>query len=244
MTALHHPFDHLIFALLLVFPIIELRWTWPRYLARLADGVPDARIDFYYRLCLEEWIAATVLLAYWDGTHRPSQALLLIPSSPTRFAIGMAVSIAICCLLVVQNKAVRARPELLPVVRKKLAYGEPLLPHTAAERRRFHRVSITAGVCEEILFRGFLLWYFAVWVGVWPAAVLSSIVFGLGHVYLGVRQIPNTAIVGMVMAALAILSGSLWPAMLLHAAIDWNSGEIGYFVLNAAGQERTTAISE
>ena len=67
----------------------------------------------------------------------------------------------------------------------------------------------------------------------WPAAILSSIVFGVGHVYMGVRQIPNTAVIGLVMATLAILSGSLWPAMLLHAAIDWNSGEIGFHVLNA-----------
>jgi len=29
-------------------------------------------------------------------------------------------------------------------------------------------------------------------------------------------------------------SSTLWPAMLVHAAIDWNSGEVGYFVLNTA----------
>ncbi|MGP8250536.1 MAG: CPBP family intramembrane glutamic endopeptidase [Terracidiphilus sp.] len=238
MTALHHPFDHLIFALLLLFPIVEMRWTWPRYLARLAAGVPNARLNFYRSILLEEWIGTAALVAYWTGTRRPWQALLIIPAStlpasPMRFAIGMAVALALCALLVLQNKAVLARPDVMPKVRKKLAYGEPLLPHTSAERRRFHAVSITAGVCEEALYRGFLLWYFAVWAGVWPAAVLSAVVFGVGHAYLGVRQIPNTAVVGLVMATLAILSGSLWPAMLLHAAIDWNSGELGYLVLNA-----------
>ncbi|HTW81494.1 MAG TPA: CPBP family intramembrane glutamic endopeptidase [Terracidiphilus sp.] len=233
MTALHHPIDHLIFAVLLLFPVVELRWTWPRYLARLAAGVPDARLNFYSSLLLEEWIATVVLLRYWTWEHRPLQWLLLIPASPVRFAVGMAVAVALCGLLVLQDKAILARPDVMPKVRKKLAYGEPLLPHTSAERRRFRAVSFTAGVCEETLFRGFLLWYFAVWVGVWPAAILSSIVFGLGHTYLGVRQIPNTALIGMAMAALAILSGSLWPAMLLHAAIDWNSGEIGFKVLNA-----------
>jgi membrane protease YdiL (CAAX protease family) len=174
-----------------------------------------------------------VLLGYWAWTRRPLQALLLIPASPTRFAIGMAVALALVALLAMQNKAIRGRPVVMQNVRKKLAYGEPLMPHTCPERWRFHAVSVTAGVCEEILFRGFLLWYFAVWVGIWPAAVLSSIVFGLGHVYLGTKQIPNTAIIGLVMATLAILSGSLWPAMLLHAAIDWNSGELGFLVLNS-----------
>jgi len=173
-----------------------------------------------------------VLLGYWAWTGRPLQALLLIPASPARFAIGMTVVLVLSTLLLLQGKTIVKRPELIEKVRKKLAYGEPLMPHTVAERWRFHAVSITAGVCEETLFRGFLLWYFAMWVGVWPAAVLSSIVFGLGHVYLGVKQIPNTAIVGLLMAAIAILSGSLWPAMLLHAAIDWNSGDIGFHVLN------------
>jgi uncharacterized protein len=233
MTAFHQPIDHLIFAILLLFPLVELRWTWPRYLARLAAGEPRARLNFYRALMLDEWIATAALLGYWAWMRRPLQALLLVPASPVRFAIGMAVALALCVLLVLQNRAIRARPDVIPRVRKKLAHGEPLLPHTCAERWRFHAVSITAGVCEETLFRGFLLWYFAVWVGVWPAAVLSAIVFGVGHVYLGARQIPNTAVIGLVMATLAILSGSLWPAMLLHAAIDWNSGELGYELLNA-----------
>jgi uncharacterized protein len=243
MTALHHPFDHLIFAILLLFPIVELRWTWPRYLARLAAGVPNARLNFYRSILLEEWIATAALLAYWTGTHRTLQALLLVPASPTRFAFGMAVALALCALLVLQNKAIRARPDVMPKLRKRLAHSEPIIPHTSAERSRFHAVSITAGVCEEVLFRGFLVRYFVVWVGVWPAAVLSSIVFGVGHVYFGVRQIPNTAIIGLVMAALAILSGSLWPAMLLHAAIDWNSGELGFLALNSPESPNLVAPS-
>jgi hypothetical protein len=233
MTGNHLPIDHLIFAMLLVFPIVELRWTWPRYLARLAAGAPNARLNFYRSILVEEWIATAALLAWWMGAGRPWRAMLLIPSSPTRFAIGMAVAVVLSALLVMQNKAVLARPETMPMVRKKLAYAEPILPHTGAERRRFHAVSITAGVCEEVLFRGFLLWYFAVWVGPWPAAILSSIVFGAGHIYLGVRQIPNTALIGLIMAALVLLSGSLWPAMLLHAAMDWNSGDMAFVVLKS-----------
>src|SRR5580658_7658793 len=145
MIALHYPVDHLVFALLLLFPIVELRWTWPRYLARLAAGVPNARLNFYRSILLEEWIATAALLAYWTGTHRTLQALLLVPASPTRFAFGMAVALALCALLVLQNKAIRARPDVMPKLRKRLAHSEPIIPHTSAERSRFHAVSITAG---------------------------------------------------------------------------------------------------
>jgi len=233
MTGQHRFIDHVFLAVLLIFPLVELRWTWPRYLARLKAGEPNARLNFYRAIMLGEWTGVLILLATWAALGRPLAVLMLIPASLTRFIAGMAVVLTLVGLLAMQNQAIRKRPEVLPKVRRKMAQAEALIPHTCVEQWRFRAVSITAGACEELLFRGFLLWYFAVWVGVWPAAILSSLVFGLGHVYLGVKQIPNTALVGMIMAVIVILSGSLWPAMLLHAAIDWNSGEIGYFALKA-----------
>jgi len=41
--------------------------------------------------------------------------------------------------------------------------------------------------------------------------------------------------VGLVLALLTYFSGSLWPAIVLHAALDWNSGELGYAILSKAG---------
>ena len=41
-------------------------------------------------------------------------------------------------------------------------------------------VSITAGVCEELLYRGFLMAHLASFFGTWPA-VLSSLAFGIVH---------------------------------------------------------------
>jgi membrane protease YdiL (CAAX protease family) len=54
----------------------------------------------------------------------------------------------------------------------------------------------------------------------------------LSDVYLGVAHVPRGFFMGLVLALLAYFSGSLWPAIVLHAAIDWNSGELGYAVLS------------
>jgi membrane protease YdiL (CAAX protease family) len=131
-----------------------------------------------------------------------------------------------------QRRRILARPAVVERLEKRLDYAEPLLPHTLGERRLFWVVSATAGICEETLYRGFLTWYIAGWTGPWAAIVLSSLIFGLGHVYLGVAQVPRTFLVGLVLALLAYFSGSLWPSIVLHAAIDWNAGELGYALLN------------
>jgi len=81
-----------------------------------------------------------------------------------------------------------------------------------------------------------MVWYLGIWMGPIAAVILSSILFGFGHIYMGVAQVPRTATVGLVFALVAFASGSLWPAILLHAAIDWNSGELGFHILGENGQ--------
>lgn len=41
--------------------------------------------------------------------------------------------------------------------------------------------------------------------------------------------------VGLILSGIALLSTSLWPATLLHAALDWNPGELGFLMLGEAG---------
>jgi uncharacterized protein len=240
MNGAHSIFDHVLFALLLAVPLIEWRWSWPRFLRKLAAGVPDARLRHYRNLVLGEWLPTICLLAFWAAQKRPWRNLWLTEPSPWRMAMGLVCAIAIAALLVAQRFAILKRPESHEKVRAALKYAEPLLPHTPAEHRLFRLVSLTAGACEEILYRGFLTWYLAVWIGLVPAVFLSAIIFGFGHIYLGLAHVPRTALVGLVMAGMALGSASLLPAMLLHAAIDWNSGEMGYQFLGAAEESTST----
>jgi membrane protease YdiL (CAAX protease family) len=235
MPVTHEIFDHVLFALLLIIPLIEWRWNWPRYLARLAAGVPNVRLHHFRNLIIGEWIPVLCLLGYWHFRSRPFAALHLAGGTPWRFYTGLGFVAGLIGVLYLQRRAILARPERIERVRAALAYAEPLLPHSPAERRVFWVVSLTAGVCEEMLYRGFLFWYLAVWTGPIAAALLSALLFGAGHVYLGPWQIPKTGFIGLLFVFVMLASGSIWPAMLLHAAIDWNSGELGYAVLTAKG---------
>lgn len=227
-------FDHLFFALLLVVPVIEWKWSWPRYMARLAADPQNERRAYYRRLLIGEWIPTIALLILWMFLHRPWSALRLAGDTPLHLGLGFAYVVALIILLVFQRRALLGRPDRRARVRKALAYGVALMPHTLPERKLFWAVSATAGICEEIFFRGFLTWYFLGWVGPVSAVILASVLFGIGHVYLGIAQVPKTAIIGLILALVVSLTGSLWPAILLHAAVDWNSGELGFRILGTA----------
>ena len=236
-------FDHVLFSFLLLIPLLEWKWSWPRYLARLAADPQNARRDHYRRLLIGEWVPTIALLAMWAVLHRPWTDLRLTGDTPLRLGLGLLYVVALIVLLVFQRRALLGRPDRRARVRKALAYGEPLMPHNPSERRLFWAVSATAGICEELFFRGFLTWYFLAWMGPVAAVILSSALFGIGHVYLGVSQVPKTAMIGLILAIVVSLTGSLWPAMLLHAAVDWNSGELGFRLLGG-DEGRASGSSE
>ena len=200
-------------------------------------GAPGARMRFYRSTVAAEWLAALYVFALWFVWRRSWSALWLDAVRPLRFFFGCLLALGVIIFFVLQIRKVQkamARPKVAASLRQKLAFAHALVPETPAERRTFWLVSLTAGVCEEIIYRGFLIWLVANWTGLIAAVVISSIVFGLGHIYLGVVQVPRTAIVGFVLALVVLASGSLLPAILIHAAIDLNSGEIAFRVAQAS----------
>ena len=116
-------------------------------------------------------------------------------------------------------------------VMAQLEHLRPLLPHTRTEMIRFVLLSTTAGICEEILFRGFLLWYLSCLVPVVAAWLAGALLFGMAHAYQGSGGVLRTGLVGAGLVALYLLSGSLWLPMLLHAFVDVNSGLLAYAYL-------------
>ena len=163
---IHHTIvDHLVFALLLAIPLVEWTWSWPRYLAELARGARNARLDRYRKLIAGEWIPTIGLILYWVFAGRSLADLRLTGDTPLRLGLGIVYVVLLIGALVWQRRALLARPDRHARVRKALKFGEPLIPHTESERRLFWLVSATAGCCEEIFFRGFLTWYLSACVG-------------------------------------------------------------------------------
>lgn len=79
----------------------------------------------------------------------------------------------------------------------------------------FISLVIIAPIAEEIIFRGVLFAGFAKSWGVWPAAIASSLLFGLVHMQLNVIIV--TALLGLLLCWLYYKTRSLWPAILMHS---------------------------
>jgi membrane protease YdiL (CAAX protease family) len=103
-----------------------------------------------------------------------------------------------------------------------------IIPHNGSELARFYALAVTAGIVEEILWRGFLIWYLNQFMPLWAAAVISTIGFALAHAYQGLANLPQITAVSAALAALYLISGSIWFPIVLHAAIDILQGRLGY----------------
>ena len=100
-----------------------------------------------------------------------------------------------------------------------------LMPVSGHDRLLFTGVSITAGICEEIVFRGFLIHVLYGATGSLAIAlVLSSGVFGVAHAYQQPAGAVRAAVLGLILALPLVLHGSILPSIIAHAAIDILSG--------------------
>ncbi len=96
-----------------------------------------------------------------------------------------------------------------------------LMPVTRREKGVFALLSLAAGTSEEIVFRGFLPAFLLPWTGSYLVAALPvAVVFGFLHAYQGRHGVVRTATVGVLLAAGVAWTGSLWPSIFAHVALD------------------------
>ena len=102
-----------------------------------------------------------------------------------------------------------------------------LIPGTTLELLVWFCVSTTAGICEEIIFRGYLQRQFAAFTGSMVAGVLlSAAVFGAAHGYEGGPRMLLIGVYGLMFGLLAWWRRSLRPGMIAHAGHDAISGAV------------------
>jgi membrane protease YdiL (CAAX protease family) len=102
---------------------------------------------------------------------------------------------------------------------------EQFLPQRPLEIGLWVLVSFTAGITEEIVFRGYLQRQFAALTrSPWIAVVLQALVFGISHGYQGVPACLRIALFGVFFGLLALWRGSLRPGILAHAGTDIMAG--------------------
>ena len=98
-------------------------------------------------------------------------------------------------------------------------------PQSTREMIGFLGLTVTAGFCEEILFRGYLQRQFFALTGRIEVAVgLQAVIFGLAHTYQGWQGAVTIAVYGALFGVLAVIRKSLRPGIMQHALQDSLAG--------------------
>jgi len=98
---------------------------------------------------------------------------------------------------------------------------DTLLPRGPAEITAWVLLSLSAGFCEEVVFRGYLQRQFHALTGsAFIALVAQAIVFGVSHGYQGLRNVIAISIFALLFGGLASWRKSLAPGIILHAWTD------------------------
>ena len=99
-----------------------------------------------------------------------------------------------------------------------------LIPQNTTGRIVWVFLSLTAGICEETAFRGYLMTRirlvgkFQTWV---IPAIISALVFGSLHTYQGLPGFIVITVYGAMFSLLFIYTKSIWPGIIAHFFQDF-----------------------
>ena len=204
--------------------------------AEAIEGEP-ARLRFYRSWILQGCAAAA--LAIGLVLALPGIGLAEIGFRPTgtsgldRFGLsggtgagliaGMTIGAAIgaAVLAVVERRKPKSGTTTTPA---QLVAIQPMLPRTGRGRWGWSGLSLSAGVTEEITYRGLLILTLAIVLpSQTPAAVfviVTAVVFGAAHWYQGRTGMVATGAAGAALTILYLGTGSLLVPMILHTLMD------------------------
>lgn len=233
--AVHISLTILIQHLLFVF-LLFIAPAWDYYDTARLKRNPDSaqRVRYYGTVVLWLWIAAIVACAVvgprsiFTIAPAPDEAAWLYGHAWVRYMVGVLLALLTAAMLLPYVTVIwmrltgRPRKYTSADLMQKVSYSY-LFPATRIERRWWILVGITAGLCEEIVFRGYLLFYLhtSPWkLDLTVALLISSLIFGLQHLYQGAKGVAGTFVLGALFGLFFLLTGNLVFPILLHAATD------------------------
>ncbi|MBV9573649.1 MAG: CPBP family intramembrane metalloprotease [Acidobacteriales bacterium] len=176
------------------------------------------RLGLYGRTILIEWLILAIVLV---GVVIHGSAVAAVLGERWRSRQKFLQDLAIAIVLLMLSIAV---PSLLG---PHTSHGSAnpavqyLLPQSTPERLLWLFVAISAGICEEAVYRGYLQHQFIAFTGSAPVGIaLSAIAFGASHAYQGVRFVILISLSGAIMGIAAFFRKSVRPGMIAHISQD------------------------
>ena len=187
-----------------------------RLLERIGGGEVGAREQFYVRSSVSKCLL-TAAAGIWLGLAPwtlPFNFASASTSSTVHWLLAVTLLIGIS-VVIFRRTGDRQLRFLL-----KTAGG--IIPRTRRERHLFQGVCVVAGVTEEVICRWFMMSYLmgTLNLDLWGSVALSSVLFGLAHIYQGIGGVLLTGAMGAGFACIWLSTGTLLTAIVLHSLVD------------------------
>lgn len=178
------------------------------------------RISLYTRTILSEWLELGLVLG---GVWLHGSSLLSVLGERWRSGRQFFRDIGIGVLFLIASITVTS------VLGGHHQGGDTatqfLLPRSNSERALWIVLAVSAGICEEAIFRGYLQKQFMALTRSVPGGiVLSAVAFGGAHAYQGAGKAAAITVLGVMCGLLAYWRGTTRPGMIAHALQDTLGG--------------------
>jgi membrane protease YdiL (CAAX protease family) len=186
--------------------------------AHMRAAVNPDRVALYERILFTEWLGFAIVILGVLHHGSPLRSVLGDRWRSARQVLrdaGIAAALFVVSILFDALLSPSAhRSGVDPAV-------QFLLPHGALEITLWIAVSVTAGICEEALYRGYLQRQFMALTRSVPTGILlSAAAFGAAHAYQGLRLAVQIGLLGAMSGIVAHWCKSVRPGMIAHASRD------------------------
>jgi membrane protease YdiL (CAAX protease family) len=208
----------LLFAYLVVGVPVLGKARYDRFKARAAHD-PHARIAYYRRGMATKWALSAIVIALYFANGRDARIQLVADNADAAGFLLLLVLVGLGGAII---KWRLGSPRRRAKLAKAITGFADVIPRTPDERRVWVAAAVTAGVTEELLYRGFVLSAIANAFPTYTATqciLWSSVAFALAHIYQGPKGVVLTGAVGFVLGVVAVNTGLL-AAMAVHSLID------------------------
>lgn len=185
------------------------------------------RIQIYYSNGLVLWLGAFIALGLWWMQDRSFILLGLQVPELNRITIGLSLGFILWYGFDLFRETQFAERRKKTIARWH--QYTPFMPTNKEELSHFNFLAVSAGIGEEIVFRGFFIIYltsvfYNVPQGENLAVIIPALIFAVGHSYQGIRAVFKIFFLAILFGYLFLFSNSLWIVILLHIFLDMVSG--------------------
>ena len=229
--------DHLLF--LLIGVLIPWR-TLAGGQHVLKDITFDTRmkLSLYWGNNLWMWLLTAAVCLVWWLSARSWALLGFQPAQGSNGSWALLAAAIFSLLYLTDTLSDVLTPRQRSHTRQRLREDLAFLPATAKEFFHYIFLALTAGICEEIIFRAYFIRYFQViFASIDPthtlAIVTPALIFGAVHFYQGWQAVVKVMSMAVLFGYIYVHTNSLWVVMGIHAGIDLIGGALAWWLLGA-----------